>query len=47
VGDRIEIQYAADDPANNRVPGEFDPLILELLVLAVMSLGFFVYLGPR
>jgi uncharacterized integral membrane protein len=47
VGDGIEIQYAADDPSNNRVPGEFNPVILEVLGLAVMGLIFFWYLGPR
>jgi hypothetical protein len=46
-GDGIEIQYAADDPSNNRVPGEFNPIILEVLGLAVMGLYFFGYLGPR
>lgn len=47
VGDGIEIQYAADDPTNNRVPGEFNPVILEVLGLAVMGLYLFGYLGPR
>ena len=47
VGDGIEIQYEADDPSNNRVPGEFNPRILEILGMAVMGLYFFGYLGPR
>ena len=47
VGDGIEIQYAADDPSNNRVPGEFDPILLEGVAFAVMGLIFFWYLGPR
>ena len=47
VGDGIEIQYAAGDPSNNRVPGEFDPILLEVAALAVLGLGASWYLGPR
>ena len=47
MGDGIEIQYAADDPSNNRVPGEFDPILLLAAVYGVMGLLCFGYLGPR
>jgi uncharacterized protein DUF3592 len=48
VGDPIEIQYAADDPGNNRVIGATgDPQVLESAVAAITVLVMFVWLGPR
>jgi hypothetical protein len=48
VGAPIEVQYAADDPGNNRVIGETgDPEVVESGIAAVTVLGMFVWLGPR
>ena len=48
VGAPIEIQYAADDPGNNRVISETgDPEVVESVIAAVTALGMFVWLGPR
>ena len=47
VGSQLEIEYAADDPGNNRVRGQFDPDALLYAALAVMGAALFVYLGPR
>ena len=47
VGDAVEIEYAADDPANNRVRGQTDPDALLYLGLTIFGAGLFIYLGPR
>jgi hypothetical protein len=47
VGGQVEIEYAADDPGNNRVKGDFDPLAIEFLGMIVFGLGLFWYIGPR
>ncbi|MEK6225392.1 MAG: DUF3592 domain-containing protein [Chloroflexota bacterium] len=48
VGAPIEVQYAADDPGNNRVISETgDPEVVESVIAAVTLLGMFVFFGPR
>jgi len=46
VGGPVVIEYAADDPTDNRVRGDFDPLAIEV-GLIVVGLGLFWYIGPR
>ena len=48
VGDAIEVQYASDDPGNNRVIGDTgNPLAVESALAAVTFLVMFVWLGPQ
>lgn len=47
VGSPLEIEYAADDPANNRVRGQFDPDAFLYAVVTVTGAALFVGLGPR
>jgi hypothetical protein len=47
AGDGFEIEYAADDPSMNRVPGEFDAMFVEGIAFAVQGVFLFGYLGPR
>jgi len=47
VGGPVVIEYAADDPTDNRVRGDFDPLAIEFAGLIVVGLGLFWYIGPR
>lgn len=37
LGDRLEVEYAADDPGNNRLRGELDQDILAILILIVLG----------
>ena len=43
----VEIEYAADDPGNNRVKGDFDPLMIEFVGMIAFGLGLFWLIGPR
>ena len=47
VGNPLQIEYAADDPANNRVRGQFDPDALQYAVVTVIGAALFVAFGPR
>jgi len=47
VGGAVVIEYAADDPTDNRVRGDFDPFAVEFGGLIVLVLGLFWYVGPR
>ena len=47
LGGPVEIEYAADDPRNNRVKRDFDPLIFEFVGMIALGLGLFWYIGPR
>lgn len=47
LGGPVEIEYAADDPGNNRVKGDYDPLILEFFGMIFLGLALFWYIGPR
>jgi hypothetical protein len=47
-GDRVMVQYAADDPGNNRVISDTgDPDALRFVVYGIAGLGVFLYFGPR
>jgi len=48
VGAPVTIQYAADDPDNNRVISETgDPDAVRDVFYAIAGLGVFIYFGPR
>jgi uncharacterized protein DUF3592 len=48
VGDTVTVQYADDDPGNNRLISETgDPRNFEFAALAIMGFFVFVYFGPR
>jgi hypothetical protein len=48
VGDSVTVQYAADDPGNNRVISETgDPDVGRFVVYGIAGLGVFLYIGPR
>jgi len=48
VGDPVTVQYAADDPDNNRVISETgDPDVLRNVFYGIYGLGMFVCFGPR
>ena len=48
VGAKVEVQYAADDPGNNRVISETGtPRNVEFAVMTVLASGVFLYFGPR
>jgi hypothetical protein len=48
VGDAVTVQYAVDDPDNNRILSETgDPDVLRYVFYAIAGLGVFVYFGPR
>jgi Protein of unknown function (DUF3592) len=48
VGDPFSVQYAADDPSNNRVISETgDPEVLKNFLYGIAGLVVFVLLGPR
>ena len=48
VGTALTVQYAADDPGNNRVLSETgDPDVGRNVGYAIVGFGVFVYLGPR
>jgi hypothetical protein len=45
LGDRLGIEYAADDPGNNRVRGELDPEVVFILVMVGLSASLFAFGG--
>ena len=47
VGGGVVIEYAADDPANNRARDDFDPLAFEFVGMIGLGVGVFWYVGPR
>jgi hypothetical protein len=48
VGDPFAVQYAADDPSNNRVISETgDPEVVKYFLYGIAGLVVFVLLGPR
>jgi len=48
VGDPVTVQYAADDPGNNRLISQTgDPRNFEFGAGAISGLVIFIYFGPR
>ncbi|HVD31382.1 MAG TPA: DUF3592 domain-containing protein [Methylomirabilota bacterium] len=48
LGDQLAVQYAADDPGNNRIISETgDPDLMRSVFYGIAGLGVFLYLGPR
>jgi uncharacterized protein DUF3592 len=47
VGDRLPIQYLADQPQTSRIFGAFNPGIVEALALTALGLMYFLFLGPQ
>jgi uncharacterized protein DUF3592 len=48
VADSVTVQYAADDPGNNRVSSDTgDPDVLRWVLYGIGGLGVFLYFGPK
>lgn len=47
LGDRLEVEYAADDPGNNRLRGELDPDVVVILLLIVLGGCLFGFAAVR
>jgi hypothetical protein len=47
VKDQLEVEYAADDPGNNRLRGELDPDVVVTLLLIVLDACLFVLAALR
>jgi uncharacterized protein DUF3592 len=47
LGDRVEVEYAEDDPGNNRLSGEVDPDFVAILALMALNACLFAFAGVR